>query len=100
MQTYEFKGGTGTASRKITIEDKAYTVAALVQSNFGTRHELNIRGVPVGKHLTDNVLISGITGHEMGSIIVIIATDVPMLPSSTGPILVLLSASSTCSSLM
>ena len=81
MQTYEFKGGTGTSSRKISIEDKSYTVAALVQSNFGTRPELNILGVPVGKHLTDNALISGITGHEMGSIIVIIATDVPMLPA-------------------
>lgn len=81
MQTYEFKGGTGTSSRKISISDKSYTVAALVQSNFGTRPELNILGVPVGKNLTDNALISGITGHEMGSIIVIIATDVPMLPA-------------------
>jgi len=80
MQTYEFKGGTGTASRMISIGDKPYTVAALVQSNFGTRHELNILGVPVGKHLTENALFSGLAGHEQGSIIVIIATDVPMLP--------------------
>jgi D-aminopeptidase len=80
MQTYEFKGGTGTASRIISIEDKQYTVAALVQSNFGIRHELNILGVPVGKHMTENALVSELSGHEQGSIIVIIATDAPMLP--------------------
>jgi D-aminopeptidase len=80
MQTYEFKGGTGTASRLININGNPYSVAALVQSNFGIRHELNILGVPVGKHLTDNALLSESGGHEQGSIIVIIATDAPMLP--------------------
>ena len=81
MQTYEFKGGTGTASRVIRLKDSNYTVAALVQSNFGTRHELNILGVPVGKHLTENALITELSGHEQGSIIVIIATDIPLLPA-------------------
>ena len=80
MQTYEFKGGTGTSSRLIEIEGKGYTVAALVQSNFGLRPEFTVCGVPVGKHLTDNALISNTTGHETGSIIVIIATDIPLLP--------------------
>ncbi len=80
MQTYEFKGGTGTASRLIGIGEQQYTVAALVQSNFGSRHELSILGVPVGKHLTENAIFSELSGHEQGSIIVIIATDVPMLP--------------------
>ena len=80
MMTYEFKGGTGTASRQISIACSVYTVAALVQSNFGSRRECTICGVPVGKHLTENAIISEITGHEQGSIIVIIATDAPMLP--------------------
>ena len=80
MQTYEFKGGTGTSSRSIDIAGQQYTVAALVQSNFGVRHELNILGVPVGKHITDNAFMSDTSGHEQGSIIVIIATDAPLLP--------------------
>ena len=80
MMTYEFKGGTGTASRQISIAGSVYTVAALVQSNFGSRRECTICGVPVGKHLTENAIISEITGHEQGSIIVIIAIDAPMLP--------------------
>ena len=82
LQTYEFKGGTGTASRMIAIGDQQYTVAALVQPNFGTRHELSILGVPVGKHLTENVLLTELSGHEQGSIIVIIATDVLCYPCS------------------
>lgn len=80
MQTYEFKGGTGTSSRRLSIGSKNYTVASLVQSNFGTRHELMVRGVPVGRHITENAIISDLAGHEQGSIIVIIATDIPMLP--------------------
>ena len=78
MQTYEFKGGTGTASRVINIQGTIYTAAALVQSNFGVRHELNILGVPVGKHLTENALLTELVGHEQGSINVISATDAPM----------------------
>ena len=46
MMSYEFKGGTGTSSRKIQIAEKDYIVASLVQSNFGLRDELNILGVP------------------------------------------------------
>jgi D-aminopeptidase len=80
MQTYEFKGGTGTSSRRIEIEGQGYTVAALVQSNFGTRSEFCVCGVPVGKHLSENAIISDSSGHETGSIIVIIATDIPLLP--------------------
>lgn len=80
MMTYEFKGGTGTSSRNITLGKVDYTVAALVQSNFGSRHEFSVLGVPVGKHLTENAIITDIHGHEQGSIIVIIATDIPMLP--------------------
>ncbi|GAB3113422.1 P1 family peptidase [Aestuariicella hydrocarbonica] len=80
MQTYEFKGGSGTSSRVIDIMGQGYTVAAFVQSNYGLRPEFSVCGVPVGQHLTENALVSGTTGHETGSIIVILATDVPMLP--------------------
>jgi len=80
MQSYEFKGGTGTSSRLVDIENKEYTIAALVQSNFGLRAEFTVCGVPVGQHITDNAIISENIGHETGSIIVIIATDIPMLP--------------------
>jgi D-aminopeptidase len=52
----------------------------LVQSNFGVRHELNILGVPVGRHLTENAIISDAGLPETGSIIVLIATDVPLSP--------------------
>ena len=50
MITYEFKGGTGTSSRRVRIGSEDYTVGILVQSNFGARKDLNIRGVPIGKH--------------------------------------------------
>ncbi len=80
MQTYEFKGGSGTSSRVIDIEQRSYTVAAFVQSNFGLRPQLTVAGVPVGEHLTDNAIVSGSTEQETGSIIVIIATDAPLLP--------------------
>lgn len=80
MLTYEFKGGTGTSSRIVNFEGKAYTIGALVQSNFGTRKDLSILGVPVGKHMPENAIISEVTGHETGSIIVVIGTDLPLLP--------------------
>ena len=51
MQTYEFKGGTGTSSRRFEIEAHVHTLGVLVQSNFGSRRELNILGTPVGRHL-------------------------------------------------
>ncbi len=81
MQTYEFKGGTGTASRVVGLEGQNYTVGVLVQSNFGIRHELSILGVPVGRHLTDNAILTELGSPEQGSIVVIIGTDAPMLPA-------------------
>lgn len=76
MICYEFKGGTGTSSRKVTIDGKEYHIGVLVQANHGTRDWLTVSGVPVGKHLTEDHLYD----KEMGSIIVIIGTDIPMLP--------------------
>ena len=80
MVTYEFMGGTGTASRNIKIGNHDYNVGALVQSNFGMRHELTVLGVPVGRHMPENAIISKLMGHGQGSIIVIIGTDLPLLP--------------------
>jgi D-aminopeptidase len=78
MATYEFKGGTGTSSRRFQLEGRTFTVGVLVQSNFGKRSELTILGVPVGRHLTENAIFSDQPLPEQGSIIVIIATDIPM----------------------
>lgn len=80
MICYEFKGGTGTSSRMTNIVDKSYTIGILVQSNFGRRKDLTVLGVPVGKHWPENAVVSKVAGHEAGSIIVIIATDMPLMP--------------------
>ena len=79
MISYEFKGGTGTSSRTINIEGEKFTIATLVQANHGIRPWLNILGVPVGKHL-DNNRLNVFENNELGSIIVIIATDAPIMP--------------------
>jgi L-aminopeptidase/D-esterase-like protein len=99
-----FKGGIGTASRKLPPEQGGYTVGVLVQCNFGARRDLRVAGVPVGEEITD--LQACIANHdpmpnppapgqrrpcdapsgptrddeEMGSIIVVVATDAPLLP--------------------
>jgi D-aminopeptidase len=76
MITYEFKGGTGTASRIVELGGTRYTVAALVQANMGIRPWLTVRGAPVGKHMPEG----RIWDEEQGSIIAILATDLPLLP--------------------
>ena len=81
MITYEFKGGTGSSSRRVNIGSEGYTVGILVQSNFGSRQDLTMLGVPVGKHWPENAVVSEINQLETGSIIVIIGTDIPMLPN-------------------
>lgn len=86
MMCLGFKGGTGTSSRVLKIKDSSYTVGAIVQSNFGTKRNLSIAGVPVGIELKDtlNSVFNGPPKSRRqegdGSIIVIIATDVPLLP--------------------
>lgn len=74
MITYEFKGGTGTSSRRIALGGHDFTVAALVQANHGIRPWLTILGRPVGELIPEDSLYAG----EMGSIIVILATDAPL----------------------
>ena len=78
MICYEFKGGTGTSSRQIEVAGKKHVVAALVQANHGIRDWLTVLGAPVGRHLTENRVLKD-TG-ERGSIIVVVATDIPMAP--------------------
>jgi L-aminopeptidase/D-esterase-like protein len=83
MICYEFKGGTGTSSRKLPAKLGGWTVGALVQANFGRRFQLTINGVPVGRHLTsDAPFTSGEDPFRQddGSLIVVIATDAPLLP--------------------
>ncbi|MGH8095228.1 MAG: P1 family peptidase [Chthoniobacterales bacterium] len=75
MICYEFKGGTGTASRVLDPKDGGYTIGALVQANCGRRPQLTIAGVPVGKEIPGFVY-----PRESGSIIIIVATDAPLLP--------------------
>jgi D-aminopeptidase len=86
-----FKGGIGTSSRVIDKKLGGYTVGALVQSNFGIKSQLTITGVPVGKELADTLNIKIYDEpsasktiknewSEQGSIIVVVATDAPLLP--------------------
>ena len=102
MVCNEFKGGTGTSSRRITIGGRNFTVGVLVQCNYGRRARFEVAGVPVGREIPDLLpckvpLAEGTYGEpgreaercgapgksseEQGSIIVVVATDVPLLPS-------------------
>lgn len=90
MMCYNFKGGIGTASRVLDKRAGGYTVGVLVQCNHGSRNQLTIAGVPVGKALQDTLpftmdkqplgLASTPPREETGSIIVVLATDAPLLP--------------------
>jgi D-aminopeptidase len=76
MICHEFKGGIGTSSRKITLRLGVFTVGVLVQANYGRRDQLRIAGVPVGLEITEDRVWT----EESGSIIVVTATDAPLLP--------------------
>ena len=105
MTCLGFKGGIGTASRKLSVEEGGYTVGVLVQCNFGSRRDLRIAGVPVGEEISDlTPCVASDTismaqlrvrrrcsapepasrdaeaDTEQGSIIVVVATDAPLLP--------------------
>jgi len=77
-----YKGGIGTASRKLAAKDGAYTVGVLVQCNYGTRENLRIAGIPVGREIPaeDPYALVPSAVNERGSIIVVVATDAPLLP--------------------
>lgn len=80
MVAHQFKGGTGTSSRVLTTEQGGYTVGVLVQANYGRRALLSIAGVPVGKEIPDLLPVTGKGDVDSGSIIVVLATDAPLLP--------------------
>jgi D-aminopeptidase len=73
----EFKGGIGTSSRTLDAKAGGYTVGVLVQCNYGERSQLRIAGVPVGNEIPENPAF----GEDVGSIIVIVATDAPLIPT-------------------
>ena len=78
MICHGFKGGIGTASRRLSKRNGGYTVGVLVQANHGERRELRIAGIPVGRELADE---GEKPDKDDGSIIVILATDAPLLPT-------------------
>jgi D-aminopeptidase len=77
MIAHEFKGGIGTASRLATT---GHTVGVLVQANHGMRHQLRVGGVLVGPDLAEAASTPPRAGLESGSIIIVVATDAPLLP--------------------
>ncbi len=83
MICHGFKGGIGTSSRKVNINNKEYTIGVLVQANYGSRNNLTIAGVPVGKEIKDLMpkINHGEKKEGLGSIIVVVATDAPFLPN-------------------
>lgn len=104
MVCHQFKGGIGTASRRLPKEAGGYTVGVLVQCNYGRRSRLSVLGVPVGREIRDLMpcatlpqapkaerfpacasdrgdVTVGRDGDGSGSIIIVVATDAPLLPS-------------------
>lgn len=80
MMAHNFKAGTGTSSRKLDEKYGGYTVGVLVQANYGGRRWLKIAGAPVGKEITDLMPEERKDDQDTGSIIVVVATDAPLLP--------------------
>jgi D-aminopeptidase len=82
MVCHEFKCGIGSASRLVPVDKRVYTVGALVQANYGLRDSLRIAGVPVGQHLRKDRVYSESMPKpaDTGSIIIVLATDAPLLP--------------------
>jgi D-aminopeptidase len=82
MICFEFKCGIGTSSRIVAAGGSEFTVGVLLQANFAAREWLRIAGVPVGRHMPDQLVLSRKNGVAVatGSIIIVIATDAPLLP--------------------
>lgn len=87
MTLFGFKGGVGTSSRVVRLDDHEYTVGVLVQGNFGSRGDLLVDGVPVGREITDLEQVRGSQPDQPrpdGSIIVVIASDAPLTDRQLG----------------
>jgi D-aminopeptidase len=85
MICHGFKGGIGTASRVLTVQDGGFTVGVLVQANHGRRERLAVNGAPVGRELgADEISLPVPPEADLapgfGSIIIVVATDAPLLP--------------------
>jgi len=88
MICHQFKGGIGSASRQVESEEEIFTIGALVQANYGERRLLRVAGVPVGRLMDENhtplpseKVDPDSSSHREGSIIVVIATDAPLIPT-------------------
>ena len=80
MICHEFKGGIGSSSRVVDMAMHTYTVGVLVQANYGARHDLRLEGVPIGRLLSyEEVPAPWPEERSDGSIIIVIATDAPLL---------------------
>jgi L-aminopeptidase/D-esterase-like protein len=81
MVCNEFKGGIGTSSRKLEMKEGTYTVGVLVQCNYGSRKNLRVAGVPVGREISEDAAYAStpFAEQDRGSIIVIVATDAPLV---------------------
>lgn len=73
---YEFKGGIGSSSRMVAMGGQEYTVGVMVLANHGLRHQFMVNGIPVGQHFRKDLVRT----RETGSIVIVIATDAPLLP--------------------
>jgi L-aminopeptidase/D-esterase-like protein len=82
MNCYQFKGGSGTASRLVAHLGRDYAVGVFVQANFGARRELVLAGVPLGAELADDnpMLDFRLAPPGAGSVIAVVATDAPLFP--------------------
>ena len=83
MICYQFKGGIGTASRKLDGEAGGYMVGVLAQCNFGLRQQLLVAGAPAGKEIAEDMpgpAPASVISGETGSVIIVVATDAPLLP--------------------
>jgi L-aminopeptidase/D-esterase-like protein len=97
MNAYQFKAGSGTASRTVSYARTTYTVGVFVQANFGKRHELTLTGIYLGEELKDDNPMGDTSAQTApqggaqqraqtapqgaGSVIAVVATDAPLLPS-------------------
>lgn len=94
MITARFKGGIGTASRLVRVSVDTFSVGVLVQSNYGGREELRVAGVPVGLEMAEELLPTpGEASKREGSIIIVVATDAPLLPHQVRPLVVFIALS-------
>jgi L-aminopeptidase/D-esterase-like protein len=73
----EFKGGIGTSSRVLDAKAGGYTVGVLVQCNYGSRDQLRVAGINVGREIPEHTVWQ----KDVGSIIVVVATDAPLIPT-------------------